>query len=137
MVFFASISPSVLPYLFVGSLFGLVVGIIPGLSGHFAIAMAIPFLYTMEPATGIAFLLAAHAAVAQGGGLTSILFSTPGTGQNAATLLDGPPMRNNGQAGVARWGCNDGLPDGCNFWVRYPCSIVACITTGCFIVWSS
>ncbi len=99
--FFASISPSVLPYLFVGSLFGLVVGIIPGLSGHFAIAMAIPFLYTMEPATGIAFLLAAHAAVAQGGGLTSILFSTPGTGQNAATLLDGPPMRNNGQAGVA------------------------------------
>jgi putative tricarboxylic transport membrane protein len=99
--FFQSIALEVLPYLLVGSLFGLVIGIIPGLSGHFAIAMCIPFLYTMEPATGIAFLLAAHAAVAQGGGLTTILFSTPGTGQNAATLLDGPPMRNNGQAGVA------------------------------------
>jgi TctA family transporter len=96
-----SISLDVLPYLLIGSLFGLCVGVIPGLSGHFAMAMVIPFLYTMEPSSGIAFLLAAHAAVAQGGGLTTILFSTPGTGQNAATLLDGPPMRNNGEGGVA------------------------------------
>jgi len=99
--FFQSISLAVLPYVAIGAVFGLVIGIIPGLSGHFAIAMAIPFLYTMEPAAGIAFLIAAHSTVSQGGGLTSILFSTPGTGQNAATLLDGPPMRNNGQGGIA------------------------------------
>jgi TctA family transporter len=99
--FLQSISLSVLPYLTIGALFGLVIGIIPGLSGHFAMAMAVTFLYTMEPNAGIAFLLGAHATVAQGGGLTAILFSTPGTGQNAATLLDGPPMRDNGQAGVA------------------------------------
>jgi TctA family transporter len=99
--FFQSISLSVFPYLFVGSLFGLVIGVIPGLSGHFAMAMAVTFLYTMEPSAGIAFLLGAHATVAQGGGLTAILFSTPGTGQNAATLLDGPPMRDKGQAGIA------------------------------------
>ncbi|MHA6344361.1 tripartite tricarboxylate transporter permease [Roseivivax sp. CAU 1761] len=99
--FFQSISLSVFPYLFVGSLFGLIIGVIPGLSGHFAMAMAVTFLYTMEPGAGIAFLLGAHATVAQGGGLTAILFSTPGTGQNAATLLDGPPMRDKGQAGIA------------------------------------
>src|SRR5680860_1251312 len=46
-------------------------------------------------------LLGAHATVAQGGGLTAILFSTPGTGQNAATLLDGPPMTEKGLAGQA------------------------------------
>ena len=96
-----SISLAVFPYLFVGSIFGLIIGIIPGLSGHFAMAMAVTFLYTMEPAAGIAFLLGAHATVAQGGGLTAILFSTPGTGQNAATLLDGPPMRDRGEAGIA------------------------------------
>ena len=96
-----AISFEVLPYLIVGSIFGLIIGIIPGLSGHFAMAMLIPFLYKMDPAPGIAFLLAAHATVAQGGGLTAILFSTPGTGQNAATLLDGPPMREQGKAGVA------------------------------------
>lgn len=99
--FFQAVSLHVLPYLVTGALFGLVIGVIPGLSGHFAMAMAVTFMYSMEPATGIAFLLGAHSTVAQGGGLTAILFSTPGTGQNAATLLDGPPMRDNGEAGVA------------------------------------
>ncbi|MBT6190110.1 MAG: tripartite tricarboxylate transporter permease [Tateyamaria sp.] len=99
--FFQSTSLTVFPYLFAGSIFGLIIGVIPGLSGHFAMAMAVTFLYTMEPAAGIAFILAAHATVAQGGGLTAILFSTPGTGQNAATLLDGPPMRDKGEAGIA------------------------------------
>ncbi len=99
--FFQSISLAVFPYLFVGALFGLVIGVIPGLSGHFAMAMAVTFLYQLEPGPGIAFLLGAHATVAQGGGLTAILFSTPGTGQNAATLLDGPPMRDKGEAGIA------------------------------------
>ena len=99
--FYQAFSFEVLPYLIVGSVFGLIIGIIPGLSGHFAMAMLIPFLYKMDPAPGIAFLLAAHATVAQGGGLTAILFSTPGTGQNAATLLDGPPMREQGKGGIA------------------------------------
>ncbi len=99
--FLQAISLHVFPYLLVGSVCGLIIGVIPGLGGHFAMAMVIPFLYSMEPAAGIAFLLGAHATVAQGGGLTAILFSTPGTGQNAATLLDGPAMRNNGQGAMA------------------------------------
>lgn len=99
--FLQAISLSVFPYLLIGAVFGLLIGVIPGLSGHFAMAMVIPFLYTMEPAAGIAFLLGAHSTVAQGGGLTAILFSTPGTGQNAATLLDGPPMRMKGQGAMA------------------------------------
>ena len=99
--FIAAVSPHVLPYLLVGSFLGLVIGIIPGLSGHFAMAMLIPFIYRMDPAVGVTFILAAHATVAQGGGMTAILFATPGTGQNAATLLDGPPMTEKGEAGRA------------------------------------
>ncbi len=99
--FLQAVSLSVFPYLLVGATFGLLIGVVPGLSGHFAMAMVIPFLYTMGPEAGIAFLLGAHSTVAQGGGLTAILFSTPGTGQNAATLLDGPPMRDKGLAGMA------------------------------------
>ena len=94
-------SLQVLPYLLGGAMFGLILGVIPGLGGHFAMAMVIPFLYGLSPAAGIAFLLGSHSTVAQGGGLTAILFSTPGCGQNAATLLDGPPMRNKGLAGIA------------------------------------
>ena len=99
--FLQAVSLSVLVYIFIGAIFGLIIGVIPGLSGHFAMAMIIPFLYTMEPGAGIAFLLGAHSTVSQGGGLTAILFSTPGTGQNAATLLDGVPMRRNGEGALA------------------------------------
>lgn len=99
--FLQAVSPDVLLYLLIGSVCGLAIGVIPGLSGHFAMAMVIPFLYSMSPQTGIAFLLGAHATVAQGGGLTAILFNTPGTGQNAATLLDGPPMRDQGKGAIA------------------------------------
>jgi len=99
--FFQAISLGVLPYLVIGALFGLIVGVIPGLSGHFAMAMVIPFLYTMEPATGVAFLLGAHSTVSQGGGLTAILFNIPGTGSNVATMFDGSVMRANGRGGVA------------------------------------
>ncbi len=99
--FVTAVSPEVLPYLIVGAIVGLIIGIIPGLSGHFAMAMMIPFVFRMDAAVGITFILAAHAAVAQGGGVTAILFATPGTGQNAATLLDGPAMTEKGEAGRA------------------------------------
>ena len=99
--FFQAISLAVLPYLVVGALFGLIVGIIPGLSGHFAMAMIIPFLYSMEPAAGVAFLLGAHSTVSQGGGLTAILFNIPGTGSNVATMFDGSVMRAQGKGGIA------------------------------------
>jgi len=97
----AAVSPEVIPYLLGGAVLGLVIGIIPGLSGHFAMAMLIPFIFRMDPAVGVTFILAAHATVAQGGGMTAILFATPGTGQNAATLLDGPKMTERGEAGRA------------------------------------
>ncbi|WP_052144863.1 tripartite tricarboxylate transporter permease [Halalkalibacter okhensis] len=93
--------PGVLLYLIIGATVGLLMGVIPGLNGHFALAMLIPFLYSMDPIAGIAFLLGAHTTVTQGGGLTAILFSTPGTGQNAATLLDGPALTKKGLAGEA------------------------------------
>jgi len=99
--FVTAVSWHLLPYLLVGAAIGLVIGIIPGLSGHFAMAMMIPFVFRMDAAVGVTFILAAHAAVAQGGGVTAILFATPGTGQNAATLLDGPAMTEKGEAGRA------------------------------------
>jgi len=99
--FLSAISWEVIPYLVGGAVLGLIIGIIPGLSGHFAMAMLIPFVFRMDAAPGVTFILAAHAAVAQGGGITAILFATPGTGQNAATLLDGPAMTEKGEAGRA------------------------------------
>ena len=97
----SALSLELIPYLVGGAVLGLIIGVIPGLSGHFAMAMLIPFVFRMDAAPGVTFILAAHAAVAQGGGVTAILFATPGTGQNAATLLDGPAMTEKGEAGRA------------------------------------
>jgi TctA family transporter len=96
-----AVSWNVLPLLLAAAIYGLIIGVIPGLSGHFAMAMLIPFIYGIEPAAGLAILVGAHATVSQGGGLTAILFATPGGAQNAATLMDGCPMTQKGLAGRA------------------------------------
>ncbi len=114
--FVTAVSPEVLPYLIVGAIVGLIIGIIPGLSGHFAMAMMIPFVFRMDAAVGITFILAAHAAVAQGGGVTAILFATPGTGQNAATLLDGPGNDGKRRGRQSSRGSHDRLLPGGLLW---------------------
>ena len=42
--FLQAISFAVFPYLLVGATFGRIIGVIPGLSGHFALAMLLPVL---------------------------------------------------------------------------------------------
>jgi TctA family transporter len=55
----------------------------------------------MEMIPGAVFLLSMHAVVHTGGSVPSILFGVPGTGPDAATIVDGLPMTKKGQAGRA------------------------------------
>ncbi|MGQ9370126.1 tripartite tricarboxylate transporter permease [Azospirillum sp. ST 5-10] len=80
---------------------GLLFGLLPGLSGLTALAMLIPFVYGMDSMAGLAFLLTAHAVVYTGGSVTAILLGIPGSPPNAATVVDGVPLRNKGQGGLA------------------------------------
>jgi len=88
-------------YMLAAILFGLMIGFIPGLGGGFALAMLIPFTFAMDPGPALAFLLGGHAVVATGGSISAILFNSPGSGPNAATVLDGFPMTQRGEAGRA------------------------------------
>jgi TctA family transporter len=76
-------------------------GAVPGLGGKLGIVLLIPFVFGMEPMAGAVFLLAMHAVVHTGGSIPSILFGVPGTGPDAATIVDGYPMAQQGQAGRA------------------------------------
>lgn len=99
---FATIlSPAVLPFLLIGSLLGIIVGAIPGLTATMAIALLIPFTFAMNPIAGIVMLLAIYAGGIYAGGIAAILIRTPGTPAAAATVLDGYPMAQKGQAGRA------------------------------------
>jgi TctA family transporter len=80
---------------------GMFFGAVPGLGGKLAIVLMIPFVFGMEPLAGAVFLLAMHAVVHTGGSIPSILFGVPGTGPDAATIVDGYPMAQRGEAGRA------------------------------------
>lgn len=88
-------------YMLVAVFLGLFIGVLPGVGGLFALAMLIPFIYGMQPAEAFAFLLGAHAVVATGGAITSILFNTPGEGPTTALVFDGFPLAKMGKASQA------------------------------------
>ncbi len=86
----------------VGSvMFGLIVGVLPGLGGTIAMVLLIPLTFGMSPEASIVLLLAAYGASNFGGSITSILINTPGDAVNAATTFDGYPLAKQGKAGMA------------------------------------
>jgi putative tricarboxylic transport membrane protein len=85
-------------FLFIGVVYGLIVGILPGLGGVVAMALLLPFTYGYEPAATLALLLGAHIATIWGDSVTSILFSVPGSAKGLALCFDGYPMTQKGQA---------------------------------------
>jgi len=80
---------------------GLFFGAVPGLGGKLGIVMVIPFVFGMDAIPGAIFLLAMHSVVHTSGSIPSILFGVPGTGADAATIVDGYPMTQKGEAGRA------------------------------------
>jgi putative tricarboxylic transport membrane protein len=95
------LDPFVLGAMLLGLPLGIVIGLLPGLSGITAFAFLIPFTFGMPPLVGLAFLLSSYAAVSQGGSMTAIVLGVPGEVPNAATVIDGYPMAKAGRAGEA------------------------------------
>ncbi|TFL17603.1 tripartite tricarboxylate transporter permease [Jannaschia formosa] len=87
--------------LFVGIVIGVIGGAIPGLSATMAVALALPFTFAMQPVTGILLLLGVYKGGIFGGSIPAILIKTPGTPASSATILDGHPMAERGEAGRA------------------------------------
>jgi len=88
-------------YLFGGTVFGLVVGALPGLGPMFAVTLALPLTFGMPASTAIIMLSAIHAATCFGGSIASILINTPGSVGSVATCWDGFPMSQQGKSGYA------------------------------------
>ena len=88
-------------YLTLGTLVGLLFGVIPGLGGPTALALLIPLTFGVDTTAAMFFAGGIMGAIPAGGSVTAILLNTPGTAPNAATVYDGYPMTRNGQAGIA------------------------------------
>jgi putative tricarboxylic transport membrane protein len=93
--------PSNLLYILIGTAWGLFVGLVPGLSGSFAMALVLPFTFGMDPIPAMFLLISSAAGTSQSGAVTAILMAVPGTPSNVSTIFDGYPLARRGEAGVA------------------------------------
>jgi len=89
------------PFLFLGVSSGIIVGALPGLTGSVGIILLLPFTYQLDPITALVMLCGMFCGAIYGGSISAILLSTPGTPSAAATVLDGYPLAQKGEAGKA------------------------------------
>jgi len=88
-------------FLFGGIFVGMLLGIVPGLSGLTGLAILLPFTYGMEPGSAIALLLGMFAVTTTSDTITCVLIGVPGTSASTATVMDGFPLAQQGQAARA------------------------------------
>ena len=93
--------PVCLSILFIGVLFGTVIGALPGLGSILALTVCLPMTLALDSASAFGLLLGTYCGAIYGGSIASILINVPGTPQSAATNLDGYPMAQRGMAGEA------------------------------------
>lgn len=82
-----------------GVIFGILAGAMPGLSPSTAVALLVPFSYTMSPGLALILLTSIYIATNYGGSITAVLINTPGTPSAAVTAMDGYPLTQQGKAG--------------------------------------
>jgi putative tricarboxylic transport membrane protein len=84
-----------------GVVIGQIVGILPGLGSVVAIAVLLPFTYSLAPVPALVAFCGIYYGSQFGGAISSILVNAPGTESAIMTTVDGYPMAKNGQAGRA------------------------------------
>ena len=90
--------PSVFLYILLGVVGGVFVGALPGLTATTGCALLLPFTFGHDPLQGILMLIGVFCGGIYGGSLSAILLRTPGTPAAAATMMDGFPMAERGEA---------------------------------------
>ena len=88
-------------FVVIGTFIGMGFGAIPGLGGVIALALLVPVTFGMESTWAMVLFGATMGGVAFGGSISAILINVPGTAPNAATLLDGFPLAQQGRAAEA------------------------------------
>ncbi len=90
-----------IPAAFLGVVWGIFGGALPGISPSIAMALLLPFTYGLDPVTAVVLLGSVYIGAEYGGSIPAILINTPGTNSAAATTIDGYQMKQRGQAGLA------------------------------------
>lgn len=86
-----------------GTFFGTIVGLLPGLGPINGVALLIPIAFALglPPESALILLAAVYLGCEYGGRISSILLNIPGEASAVMTTLDGYPLAQSGKAGVA------------------------------------
>lgn len=88
-------------YCAIGVVFGMLVGVLPGLGPTAGSAILLPLTFSMSPTQSIIMLSGIYYGAMYGGTITSVLINTPGETASVITCLDGHPLAKQGRAGAA------------------------------------
>ena len=97
----AALTPLKLLLALAGVVAGTVIGALPGLTATMAVAVLVPFTFSMQPASALIALGAIYTGAIYGGAYAAILLNTPGTPSSIATTFDGYPMARAGNGDLA------------------------------------
>ncbi len=95
------LAPDVLIAILLSSIYGLVVGSLPGLSATMATALLVPVTFYLSPIAAVASIIAASAMAIFSGDIPGCLLRIPGTPASAAYTNEAYALTRKGQAEVA------------------------------------
>jgi putative tricarboxylic transport membrane protein len=88
-------------YLALGTFLGLIVGILPGLGGIAGLSLLLPFVYGKDPTLVLPMMIGLLAVTNTSDTFPAVLMGIPGTSSAQATILDGFPLAQRGEAARA------------------------------------
>jgi len=95
------LQPQQIIFLILGVLLGLSVGVFPGLGGIAGLSLVLPFMFGMDPVSGLALMVGLIAVIPTSDTFASVLMGIPGSSASQATVLDGFPLAKKGEAARA------------------------------------
>ncbi|MCS7202587.1 MAG: tripartite tricarboxylate transporter permease [Dictyoglomus sp.] len=96
-----AIQPNNLILMLIGTIGGIIVGALPGVTSSMGIILLLPFTYYLDPKSAMLMLAGMYSGSMFGGSISAILLGVPGTPSASATLLDGYPLGKQGKGGKA------------------------------------
>jgi putative tricarboxylic transport membrane protein len=88
----------VVSHIALGVFIGYLVGALPGMNRATAIAVALPFTFTMSALSAICFLIGINKGGAAGSAVSAILINVPGEPSSVVTTIDGYPLTRQGKS---------------------------------------
>lgn len=88
-------------YLMLGVALGIWIGAMPGLGAVLGLVVLLPFTYDMHPISAFSLLIGMWSVTTTSDTIASVMLGIPGAATSQATILDGYPLAQQGQAARA------------------------------------